>query len=225
MEDQSFFIPITKSWKFSGGLEINFIRFLLLMESEFIQYPWIHQRSPVDPTARLEASPSDPNYFNLLKLHTSESKEARTAVQAFASLLDAEPQTLVSDIISNIDLSPRAQLLQSLDLLVASYTSDPGQTKEALDKVFSNIEAISAFDQFEGVIKKFLFVIKHLNCLDRFYSPKLGSSCKLSEIKVINALAAKLKGPLFSSAREKIADHTKAESQRQHQYTTILFSV
>lgn len=194
---------------FEGGDDIFFIKFLLMLEDAFVKHPWMFIYLPScsssDPTEKLTILESDPNFFNLNRIHSDQSEKALEAMRLFRQLLGTEPLSFVDDTLSNSTLSPRKRITKSIEILIRSYTNNFLETKGLLDKMLANLPSISQFSEISLLTDHILIVNKHLDRLDTFYFSKTGgSSCKLSNSQAVTTLVQKLEGHLFFTARDRI---------------------
>ena len=204
---------------FSGGNELLFIKFLLKLETEAPQYPWMFIWLPleqsIDFTAPLKIQTTDPNYFNALRVHTTHSNQALEAIKFFQTLLGAEPRSIVSTTLSNIRLTPRQRVVESIRTLITFYTKNLAETEDLYKKILFNLPDISHYTEIDSLADKILLIIKHLNCLDIFYSSRLQHSCKLPDSTAITSLLQKLRGDKFFTARERIQTKVESDARKQ----------
>ena len=203
---------------FEGGDDIFFIKFLLLLEELCIKHSWMFTYLPSptlsDPTAPMTIPESNPNYFNLNRIHVDQTEKALDAMKIFRSLLGAEPFSYVKEIVSKTNLSPRKRITTSIDVLIRSYTNNSVETGRFLDKLLANLPPITQFSEIGKLTEQILSIKKHLDQLDIFYVEKNGgSSCKLSDSTAVTTLLQKLEGAFFFTARERIQGRLTESTQ------------
>ena len=202
--------------KFEGGAETNFLKFFIVLESELVAHPWVFENHILDdPTETFTMLSSDSNYYRAKQSHSAETKDALDAIKTFKSHLGDEPLSLVMDILGDIAISPRKRLTRSLSALESYYTRSVSESDTSLKKFLQNIPPIFSHNDIDTLLTTILFIVRHIKCLDKFFLPRTGVSCRIPESFLVSLLVDKLSGQAFVTARERIQQKIDALAEEQ----------